>query len=172
MLVDFYNKQAQDGKFEIVYISSDKDMEEFTGYFDKMPWVAQPVDAKSAVKKQEMAQALKIESIPVLVVLDVKTGHFVTDMARTEVATAGKDEEKQKEVIAKWKATPPVPFEEAAITGGMGPFTFGSIIYTLLKNPVAIFAIMYGLKKLLRFLSAYQRKRALESGEGDGGGEL
>lgn len=173
MLIDFYNNQAKDGKFEIVYVSSDKDMEEFKGYFDKMPWVAQPVDAKSAAKKNEMAEALKITRIPVLVVLDVKTGNFVSDIARTDVANAGSDEEKQKEVVAAWKATEPVPLAEAPLTGGAGPLTLGSMAYTLLKNPVFVFALMYGFKYLLRLYAGYQRKKALENGEADGtDGEL
>jgi len=172
MLIDFYNNQAEAGKFEIVYVSSDKDMEEFTGYFEKMPWVAQPVDTKSAEKKNEMATALKVSRIPVLIVLDVKTGKFVNDMARTDVAAAGSDKEKQAEIVAKWKATEPVPLEEANLTGGVGPLTFGSILYSLLKNPVFIFALMYGAKKMLKLFSAYQSKKALEADEGDGGAEL
>ena len=174
MLVDFYNNQAKDGKFEIVYVSSDKDMEEFNGYFAKMPWVAQPVDAESAVKKSEMAQALKVTRIPVLVVMDVKTGKFVSDSARTDVATAGTDKEKQAQVVAGWREIQPVPLEEANLTGGVGPMTIGSFFYTLLKNPVFIFALMYGIKKLLKILAA-KNKAVQGGGEADGdagGGEL
>lgn len=138
-----------------------------------MPWVAQPVDAASAEKKQELAEALQIKSIPILVVLDAKTGKYVTDMGRVNVADAGSDKEKQTQVVADWKAIEPVSFEDAVITGGMGPMTFGSIVYNILKNPVAIFALMYGFKKLLRLWAAYQRKKALDSGgEDDAGGEL
>ena len=173
-MTDFYNNQAKDGNFEIVYVSSDKDMEEFNGYFAKMPWVAQPVDAESARKKTEIAQALKIESIPVLIVLDVKTGKFVKDTARTDVAEAGTDVEKQKEVVEKWKAMEAVPLEEAELTGGGGPMTMSGFFYTLLKNPAFIMAVLYGFKKLMKMWAAYQQKQALESGEGDvgGGGEL
>lgn len=147
-------------------------MEEFTGYFEKMPWVAQKIDAESAEKKNTLATNLKISKIPVLVVLDVKTGNFISDMARTDVATAGKDSEKQAEVVAKWKATKPVPFEEAELTGGAGPLTFATIMYSILKNPVFIFGLMFGFKKLLKLFAAYQRKKAVEAGDDGGAGEL
>ena len=45
-LVDFYQgfKQRTDNanKLEIVYISSDKNEEQFTEYFSEMPWMAVP----------------------------------------------------------------------------------------------------------------------------------
>lgn len=152
-------------------MSSDKEMEEFKEYFAKMPWVAQCVDTESAQKKNEIAQALKIQSIPVLIVLDPKTGNYITDQARTDVAEAGSDVEKQKEIVAKWKSIEPVPLEEAELTGGGGPMTLSGFFYTLLKNPMFVFGIFYGIKKLIRM---YQAKQALENGEGDGGagGEL
>lgn len=173
VLTDFYNNQAKDGNFEIVYVSSDKDMDEFNGYFAKMPWVAQPVDAESAQKKTEIAQALKIQSIPCLIVLDAKTGKFVKDTARIDVAEAGTDKEKQKEVLEKWKAIEAVPLDEAEFSGGGGPMTMSGFFYTLLKNPAFIMAVLYGVKYLMKMWVKYQQKKTLESGEGDvGSGEL
>lgn len=42
-LVDFYNK-FQNRNLEIVFVSSDKDEEQFTEYFQEMPWCALPFE--------------------------------------------------------------------------------------------------------------------------------
>ncbi|GKA82453.1 probable nucleoredoxin 1 [Tanacetum coccineum] len=42
VLIDLYNELADEGDFEIVFISADKNEESFNGYFSKMPWLAVP----------------------------------------------------------------------------------------------------------------------------------
>ena len=40
-LVDFYKECKEAGKtFEVVFVSSDRNQEEFDGYFGEMPWLA------------------------------------------------------------------------------------------------------------------------------------
>ena len=81
-----------------------------------MPWTALPMLGSSAVK-QKLADSLQIRGIPALVVLDAKTGHFISDTARSDVSNAHKDDEKSKELIEKWKNTEAVPIEEAQLSG-------------------------------------------------------
>ena len=49
-LIQWYNnvKKGSNGeKFEIVFLSSDKDKHEFEEYFHEMPWYAVPYEARS-----------------------------------------------------------------------------------------------------------------------------
>ena len=62
--------------------------------------------------KQDLAVTLNIQGLPTLVVMDVKSGKFVTDNARNEVDRAG-DSAKCLDLIKKWKETEAVPIEEA-----------------------------------------------------------
>ena len=153
-LIEFYEalKKKKDAKFEIVYVSSDKNLDEFQGYYGKMPWLAVPTDAGSAQIKNDLAAMLKIRGIPTLVVLDVKTGRFVTDQARNEVmSSVGSD---PAVVYAQWKEKEPVPIEEASLGGGGGgPFgdgPIGKLIWMILKNPMYIFAMIYIIKNVMR----------------------
>ncbi len=84
-----------------------------------MPWKSLPVFG-SAATKQKLADSLKISGIPALIVLDAKTGNFITDNGRSQVANAVGDDEKSKSLIESWKSTEAVPFEEAKLSGS-GP---------------------------------------------------
>lgn len=166
LLTEFYNLHSKD--IEIVYVSSDHSIEEFNEYYGKMPWVAQPVDAASALLKNELAKKLHIKGIPALVVFDKKTGNFVTDLARNQVTQAVQNKTTAK-LIEEWKTTPAVPIEEAQITGGKSLTGIMDIIYMVLKNPVAIFAIMYVFKKAMKLFIAYGKKGGEDSVTGGGG---
>lgn len=51
-LVDFYNKLKEkddNSKFEIVFVSWDKDESTFTEYFNTMPWLALPFGLEKKV---------------------------------------------------------------------------------------------------------------------------
>lgn len=161
-LVEFYetlNKKKDAKKkgklLEIIYVSSDKYLEEFEEYYTKMPWLAIPTDEKSAKIKDKLAAMFKIRGIPTLVLLDVKTGYYVTDDARNNVlsmmSTTGTSS-KAKETAANdiyqlWKETPPVPIEQANFAvGGGGGLTdnpIGRLIKHILKNPIWIFGLLY-----------------------------
>lgn len=84
-LIDFYKKCAQPNGMEIIYVSSDNTREEFHAELEKMPWLAMDGDQKGAVLKHALATNLKAFNIPTLVLLNVKTGNFVTDLGRKDL---------------------------------------------------------------------------------------
>jgi len=50
-LVEFYKKFNKDKKrFEIVFVSNDKDEESWKEYFSEMPWLAIPYEDKETKK--------------------------------------------------------------------------------------------------------------------------
>ena len=106
-----------------------------------MPWLSLPEGEGSAsATKNKLAQALQIRGIPTLIVLDVKTGKFVTATARDDVTRVGGDAEKGLQVIQAWKAIDTIPIEEANLEAG-GPSGIMAIIYYILKNPIYIFGL-------------------------------
>jgi len=79
--------QAKD--MEIVFVSSDKDMDAFTEYFAEMPWVALPFDAKSI--KAALDKKYKVKGIPSLVILN-QSGEVITKDGREAVMKDPKGE--------------------------------------------------------------------------------
>lgn len=62
-LIEFYNneKQKKDSvKFEIIFVSWDRDEANFKEYFGTMPWLALPYDPD---KKHKVSSALQVISI-------------------------------------------------------------------------------------------------------------
>eukprot|EP00976_Prorocentrum_cordatum_P100634 1192309-Prorocentrum_minimum.AAC.2 len=58
-LAEVYNGLVASGKsFEIVFVSSDKDEEQFNEYYDEMPWLALPFAQREA--KQKLSQKFKV----------------------------------------------------------------------------------------------------------------
>jgi hypothetical protein len=142
ILKEFYKTCAEQGKLEIVYISSDKNLSEFNEYYGTMPWLSLPEGAgeSSSEIKNKLSQSLQIRGIPTLIVIDVKTGKFVTSNARNDVMSSSGNAEKGLEVINQWKAIEPVPFEEANLAQA-GPGGIMGIIMYILKNPIYIFGL-------------------------------
>lgn len=70
-LVEFYNKNAGNGDFELLFVSSDKDQASMDKYMTetKMPWVG--LNLKSERTKQ-LGKQFGVEGIPCLVLLDEK----------------------------------------------------------------------------------------------------
>ncbi|XP_033747442.1 nucleoredoxin-like [Pecten maximus] len=80
ILVDFYKSlklKNEDIKFEIVFVSWDKDEAGFTDYFSSMPWLALPFDPDKR-KKSKLAKKFRVQGIPKLVLLDGETGKKIT----------------------------------------------------------------------------------------------
>jgi nucleoredoxin len=156
ILADFYVQHAQSDKFEIIYISSDRTEEEFMKYFTtKMPWYTlHPFhDEVSAAYKKKLAATFKIRGIPTLIVLDVKTGYFITNDARTDVLQAAPNK-SYADMIRSWKAKPPVPVAEglAAATAGDGTLwsMIQRLVITIAKNPMYLFASLYLIKQFVK----------------------
>ncbi|XP_003384140.2 PREDICTED: tryparedoxin-like [Amphimedon queenslandica] len=61
---------------EIVFISFDRDENEFNKHFDTMPWLAVPYEDKRVCNK--LSQTFHVHSIPTLLLFDGKTGTLLT----------------------------------------------------------------------------------------------
>lgn len=76
--------KATGKKFELVFVSSDKDQKSFDGYFADMPWLALPFADRA--RKEKLSKKFKVQGIPTLVVADAKTGKVITTDGRTAVS--------------------------------------------------------------------------------------
>ena len=78
MLRDVYNILKQSGKsFEIIFVSSDSEDENFEEYYDAMPWLAVPFD-ETDLREGDLPQRFGYAGIPHLVLLDGQTGREIT----------------------------------------------------------------------------------------------
>lgn len=140
ILVEFYNKHAKEEKIEIVYVSSDKSIQEFQQYYNKMPWTAIPPNSTTTALKNQLAQKLKIVGIPTLVVL-TKDGKFVTDQARRQIEQTG----SWTKIIQEWNQTEAVPISQAQLTDPT-PNPIVKFLMEIIKKPAFIFAFLYFVK--------------------------
>lgn len=70
--------------FEIVFVSSDKDEEEFTKYHgEQADWLALPFASRDL--KAALSKKYKVQGIPSLVLIDGKTGALITTDGRSGV---------------------------------------------------------------------------------------
>lgn len=84
MLVKFYQSLAKKNKgLEVIWISGDRSQEEFLGYYQKMPWLAVPME-KAQQAMQRLGGPLGLKGIPHLVLIDAQ-GNVLTTDARTAV---------------------------------------------------------------------------------------
>lgn len=84
--MEVYQELASKGDFEVVFISSDRDDESFSGYFSEMPWLAVPfsdLETRKGVK-----DLFKVRGIPHLVVIDAN-GKVCTDQGVVVVREYG-----------------------------------------------------------------------------------
>ena len=88
-LVEAYETLKKQGKgFEIVFISSDSDLDEFNEYFSKMPWLALPYEDYREMQ-EELSEKYDCQGIPHLVLLDGKTGEIITKDGRSYISEHG-----------------------------------------------------------------------------------
>ena len=111
-LAETYKKinEAGDKAFEIIFISSDKDQEQFDSYFAEMPWLALPFEQRDL--KAKLSKMFKVNRIPSLVLLDAKTGAVISADGR---AALSKDPTGEK-----YPWVPPSPLE-APVTSAIFP---------------------------------------------------
>ncbi|XP_076447793.1 nucleoredoxin-like [Babylonia areolata] len=84
VLVNCYNTLKKQGKkFEIIFISSDKEQKSFDEYYGTMPWLALSFDDRD--RKNQISKKFDIKGIPCLVLLD-SSGNIVNKNGRTCVA--------------------------------------------------------------------------------------
>jgi nucleoredoxin len=163
ILMDFYNETAKDHNLEIIYVSSDRTVADFTEYYGKMPWLAIPSDEGAAAIKSVLADKLKISAIPTLVVLD-GDGKYITNNAREAVGAAAAFEEKRNQLIQWWKNKEAVPLDQADLGGGSW-FSggIGGILMAIMKNPTYIFGLLYLFKMAKTFFQEHFATAAVEA---------
>jgi len=92
-LAEFYKKMKAAGKkFEIVFLSSDKNQEAFDDYYkESHPWLAVPYSQRKI--KNKTSGKMKVQGIPTLVFVDPKTGKVTNTEGRNVV---GDDDAEKK----------------------------------------------------------------------------
>ncbi|CAG5132835.1 unnamed protein product [Candidula unifasciata] len=77
VLTDCYNKLNAAGKrWEIIFISLDKDEETCKEHYESMPWLLFPFENDL---KEQLSDKYGVTAIPTLLLLDPKTGDLVSD---------------------------------------------------------------------------------------------
>jgi len=99
VLKDFYNELASTGKFEVVFVSSDKSPSDALSYMKESHgnWLYVP---HGDAFVQELKTKYNVRGIPMLVIIKAD-GTLVDDDGRSPVQ--GK-EEPSAEILNKWKA--------------------------------------------------------------------
>ncbi|CAH1801246.1 unnamed protein product [Owenia fusiformis] len=85
-LANFYTKfkaSEKGSSLEIVFVSSDKNEEEFKEYLSEMPFPALAFDQRD--KKANLSKKFKVSGIPTLIFLDADTGKMITAEGRGKV---------------------------------------------------------------------------------------
>lgn len=86
-LIEAYNDIAKnkDQEFEVVYVSTDRDVKEFELGLTKMPWVAIPFNDKT---RQDLCRIFEVKWIPTLIILG-PNGKTITTNGRKLVSLYG-----------------------------------------------------------------------------------
>jgi nucleoredoxin len=64
-------------RFEVIFLSSDRDQASFNKYYADMPWLA--LDFAQGEIKEQLEERYKVEGIPTLVVIDPRTGNSLNE---------------------------------------------------------------------------------------------
>ncbi|CAF2642610.1 unnamed protein product [Rotaria sp. Silwood2] len=107
-LVECYTKVQSElhDRFEIVFVSSDKDEESFKEYFQTMPWKAIPFSDQARARK--LGEKFNVDGIPALIVL-LPNGAILTCDGREDIVKKG------EEAIRLWsqdESKLPIPPDE------------------------------------------------------------
>ncbi|CAI7990419.1 Nucleoredoxin [Geodia barretti] len=76
-------KSSNGEKFDIVFLSSDRDEAQFNEYFQLMPWYAVPYEDREL--KNEASKRFKVTGIPTLVFINAENGALITTDGRSVV---------------------------------------------------------------------------------------
>ena len=143
-LAEFYEKHHEAGKFQVVYVSSDKNLTDFDENFAKMPWLSITNDDDGFYKKKFLGEKLKIQKVPVMVLLQVSTGKFISNKAHLRVrqlADYDFDEKSVQKELEAWRKIEPVTLEEGAENAQIR-----SMWMSLLTNPAMVLILFYAYK--------------------------
>ena len=172
-LNQFYQSQKKSGALEIVLVSSDVHIKE------SIQFLSMPDTPDSFVYKTSLSKALHIHKLPTLVLLETKTGNYVTNKAMDHVLAASADSSsisdadraagKKKSsasaassVVKEWKAMPAVPISDAGLQ--LEAFQEVGVLGTIQRNPLILIAILYGLKYGMPILKSYIEQLQQKSG--------
>eukprot|EP00298_Acanthocystis_sp_HF-20_P003358 c13721_g1_i1.p1 GENE.c13721_g1_i1~~c13721_g1_i1.p1 ORF type:complete len:427 (+),score=194.87 c13721_g1_i1:27-1283(+) len=72
-------------KFEVVFLSSDRDETSFSSYLSEMPWYALPFEESS--KKSKLSQLFDVAGIPCLIFVDPETGEVQNANGRSAISS-------------------------------------------------------------------------------------
>lgn len=85
-LAKTYNTVNKDKKkWEVIFLSSDRDEKSFNEYFGEMPWAAAPYSKRDL--KASLSKKFKVQGIPMLIHLDPKTGEILNKEGRSSVSS-------------------------------------------------------------------------------------
>eukprot|EP00537_Pseudo-nitzschia_pungens_P003932 CAMPEP_0172365864 /NCGR_PEP_ID=MMETSP1060-20121228/12282_1 /TAXON_ID=37318 /ORGANISM="Pseudo-nitzschia pungens, Strain cf. cingulata" /LENGTH=236 /DNA_ID=CAMNT_0013089439 /DNA_START=94 /DNA_END=804 /DNA_ORIENTATION=+ len=171
LLTEFYlGAKASKSGLEIIFVSSDRGLDEFNEYYKKMPWLAIPAVEGSAKIKQNLSNTLGVTTIPSIAIIDAKTGEIVLGgEARDDIIQAAGNGELIAATIEKWKNAERHPLSGAPRlmdAGSTGRNPFFKFLSFLAKNPMMIFGLIYFYK--------WMRNKMIDMGydEEDGKTEL
>jgi nucleoredoxin len=71
-------------RFQVIFVSLDRDEEQFSEYFKEMPWLALPHDKRGL--QQDLSSKFSVPGIPALVLLDGSSGALISTGGRAIVA--------------------------------------------------------------------------------------
>lgn len=84
-LAETYNKVTKAGKkWDVIFISSDKDQSQFNEYFKTMPWKALPYDKREL--KAKLSKKFKVQGIPQLTMIDPRNGDLMNKEGRAAIS--------------------------------------------------------------------------------------
>lgn len=85
-LAAFYEKMKDAGKkFEIVFVSSDRDQGAFDEYFTEMPWMAMPYNERK--RKAKLSKKFGVSGIPSFQIISPTTGRVTNEDGRAIVGS-------------------------------------------------------------------------------------
>mmetsp|Transcript_15726 Transcript_15726/g.26860 ORF Transcript_15726/g.26860 Transcript_15726/m.26860 type:complete len:130 (-) Transcript_15726:264-653(-) len=119
---------------------------------------------ESRDRQGKLANMFQIQGIPSVIVLDAKTGNFITNNARTEIMQTTSDESK-KELVASWLAKEAVPIDQAVFTSDDSEGFLVKAVKYFAQRPAYIFGLMYMIKQLLKYLEELGKDDGIENGK-------
>jgi nucleoredoxin len=83
-LAQWYSNDLKSKGLQVVFVSSDKDQDQFKDYFKEMPWLA--LDFEDRKRKAQLSSMFGVRGIPALVIVDTD-GSVITKDGRSAVSS-------------------------------------------------------------------------------------
>ncbi|PRP81988.1 putative nnucleoredoxin [Planoprotostelium fungivorum] len=119
LLAQTYDTLTKAGRpFEVVFVSSDQDQNQFDEYFATMPWKSIPFQDRA--RKNALSDQYNVKGIPTLIVVDPQA-QVVSSSARDEVARLN------AKAFDTWATSANLPGFEASPDGGPAAEAVGNV---------------------------------------------